>query len=98
MEPNISYDSDNKTPQEIRNDFIFLADTFDPKYVIKAIASQLNTDQLAELIDDFNMGRIWPILFLSHLTSCAFSISLWTLIISTLYNSLKERFQQFSIT
>ena len=58
MEPNISYDSDNKTPQEIRNDFIFLTDTFDPKYVINAIASQLNTDQLAELIDDFNMGRI----------------------------------------
>ncbi len=59
MEPNTSYISDTKTPQEIRNDFLFLTDTFDSKYVINAIATQLNTDQLADLIDDFNMGRIW---------------------------------------
>ena len=58
MEPNTPYISDTKTPQEIRNDFVFLTDTFDPKYVINAIASQLTTDQLADLIDDFNMGRI----------------------------------------
>ena len=58
MEPNISYDSDNKTPQEIRDDFIFLMDTFDHKYVINAISVWLTTDKLAELIDDFNMGRI----------------------------------------
>ncbi len=58
MELNASYDSVGKHPQEIRNDFIELSDYRSPEALLKAIASQFNTDLLAEFIDDFSMGRI----------------------------------------
>ncbi len=58
MEFNAPYESTDKHPQEIRNDFLSLTETCDANYLFKAVASQFNTDQLAEFIDDFSMGRI----------------------------------------
>ena len=45
-------------PQLIREDFINLADMSDYRDLIKALASQLSTDQLAVFIDDRLMGRV----------------------------------------
>ena len=55
---NEPYQSEGLTPQQIRNDAHRLFYIMEHKDLVNLFSTYLNTDQLAELIDDKLMGRV----------------------------------------
>ena len=54
VQPNEPYESEDLTPQQIRNDFAELVeDSCDPDRILRSLAGHLSASDLAEFMDDY---------------------------------------------